>query len=119
MPATSIFIKAASCGTSGMGNSRISVLLGPVLTAASTLSTTEKTSTNEGLERVSLRSSQQVHLSPSQVGLARLAHYTAQPGQARVAWRGRNGRRAPIPREGLLALLFEPIPLTPIAQGAG
>src|SRR3984893_4579468 len=66
MPATSIFIKAASCGTSGMGNSRISVLLGPVLTAASTLSTTEKTSTNEGLERVSLRSSQQVHLSPQE-----------------------------------------------------
>src|SRR6202048_1373464 len=108
MPATSIFIKAASCGTSGMGNSRISVLLGPVLTAASTLSTTEKTSTNEGLERVSLRSSQQVHLSPSQVGLARLAHYTAQPGQARVAWRGRNGRLAPIPGEGATTRKADP-----------
>src|SRR6516165_3523381 len=42
MPATSIFIKAASSGTSGMGYSRISVLLGPTLTAASTLSATEK-----------------------------------------------------------------------------
>src|SRR6266436_6468402 len=42
MPATSIFIKAASSGTSGIGYSRISVLLGPTLTAASTLSTTEK-----------------------------------------------------------------------------
>jgi nitrate reductase delta subunit len=41
MPATSIFIKAASSGTSGMGYSRISVLLGPTLTAASTLSATE------------------------------------------------------------------------------
>src|SRR6516165_10162044 len=49
MPATSIFIKAASCGISGIGNSRISVLLGPVLTAANTLSATEKTSTNTGL----------------------------------------------------------------------
>src|SRR5262249_56478259 len=36
MPPTSIFIRAASTGTSGMGNSRISVSLGPVLTAAST-----------------------------------------------------------------------------------
>src|SRR6266481_1596550 len=42
MPATSIFIKAASSGTSGIGYSRISVLLGPTLTAASTRSTTEK-----------------------------------------------------------------------------
>src|SRR5215471_13071481 len=42
MPATSIFIKAASWGTSGIGYSRISVLLGPTLTAASTRSTTEK-----------------------------------------------------------------------------
>src|SRR6516164_2099407 len=41
MPATSIFIKAASSGISGMGNSRISVLLGPVRTAASTFSTTK------------------------------------------------------------------------------
>jgi hypothetical protein len=32
-------------------------------------------------------------LSPTQVGLARLAHYTAQPGQARVAGRG-GARRA-------------------------
>src|SRR5918993_186739 len=40
MPATSIFIKAASSGTSGIGNSRNSVLLGPVLTAASTVSAT-------------------------------------------------------------------------------
>src|SRR5947199_6630784 len=39
MPATSIFISALSAGISGIGNSRISVLLGPVLTAASTLST--------------------------------------------------------------------------------
>src|ERR1700730_12348612 len=88
MPATSIFIKAASWGTSGMGNSRISVLLGPVLTAASTLSTTEKTSTNEGLERVSLRSSQQVHLSPQ--------------------GRGRNGRLAPIPGEGATTRKADP-----------
>src|SRR5215467_6485388 len=42
MPATSIFIKAASSGTSGIGYSRISVLLGPTLTDASTRSTTEK-----------------------------------------------------------------------------
>src|ERR1044072_8001166 len=42
MPATSIFIKAASSGISGIGYSRISVLLGPTLTAASTRSTTEK-----------------------------------------------------------------------------
>src|SRR5882672_966091 len=39
IPATSIFNKALSCGISGMGNSRISVLLGATLTAASTLST--------------------------------------------------------------------------------
>ena len=38
MPATSIFISALSAGISGIGNSRISVLLGPVLTAASTFS---------------------------------------------------------------------------------
>src|SRR5437899_567240 len=38
MPATSIFRSALSAGISGIGNSRISVLLGPVLTAASTLS---------------------------------------------------------------------------------
>src|SRR5437870_3595118 len=38
MPATSIFIRAPSSGISGMGNSRISVLLGPTLTAASTFS---------------------------------------------------------------------------------
>jgi hypothetical protein len=41
IPATSIFIKAASSGISGIGYSRISVLLGPTLTAASTLSATE------------------------------------------------------------------------------
>src|SRR3977135_4724854 len=45
MPATSIFIKAASSGMSGMGYSRISVLLGPTLTAARTFSTTEAIST--------------------------------------------------------------------------
>src|ERR1700716_2704799 len=38
MPATSIFMSALSSGISGMGNSRISVLPGPVLTAASTFS---------------------------------------------------------------------------------
>src|ERR1700691_309910 len=43
MPPTSIFINAASAGTSGIGNSRISVLLGPVRTAARTFSTTETT----------------------------------------------------------------------------
>src|SRR5712691_2855400 len=42
MPPTSIFIRAASSGTSGIGYSRISVLLGPVRTAASTFSATEK-----------------------------------------------------------------------------
>src|SRR5215475_9060269 len=41
MPATSIFIKAASSGISGMGYSRISVLLGATRTAARTLSATE------------------------------------------------------------------------------
>src|SRR5262249_28016879 len=41
IPATSIFIKAASSGISGMGYSRISVLLGPTRTAARTLSATE------------------------------------------------------------------------------
>src|SRR5215470_3661335 len=41
MPATSIFINAASAGMSGIGYSRISVLLGPTRTAASTLSATE------------------------------------------------------------------------------
>src|SRR5262245_60086572 len=40
MPATSIFISAASSGTSGIAYSRISVLLGPVRTAASTFSAT-------------------------------------------------------------------------------
>src|SRR5579872_4614652 len=40
MPPTSIFISAASAGTSGMGYSRISVLLGPVRTAANTVSAT-------------------------------------------------------------------------------
>jgi hypothetical protein len=39
IPATSILMSALSSGMSGMGNSRISVLLGPVLTAASTFST--------------------------------------------------------------------------------
>src|SRR5688572_3409578 len=38
MPATSIFISAASSGTSGIGNSRISILLGPTRTAARTCS---------------------------------------------------------------------------------
>ena len=38
MPATSIFISAASSGISGIGNSRISVRLGPTFTAASTFS---------------------------------------------------------------------------------
>src|SRR5687768_71823 len=38
MPATSIFMSAASSGTSGMGNSRISILLGPTRTAARTFS---------------------------------------------------------------------------------
>src|SRR5436190_23091119 len=38
MPATSIFMSALSAGISGIGYSRISVLLGPVLTAASTFS---------------------------------------------------------------------------------
>src|SRR6266852_5485025 len=39
IPATSIFMSALSSGISGMGNSRISVRLGPVLTAANTFST--------------------------------------------------------------------------------
>src|SRR5438105_2951779 len=39
MPPTSILSKALSSVTSGMGKSRISVLLGPTLTAANTLST--------------------------------------------------------------------------------
>src|SRR5689334_20185420 len=38
MPATSIFMSALSAGISGIGYSRISVLPGPVLTAASTFS---------------------------------------------------------------------------------
>src|SRR5687768_735683 len=38
MPATSIFMSAPSGGMSGIGYSRISVLLGPVRTAASTCS---------------------------------------------------------------------------------
>src|SRR5262245_50444578 len=45
MPATSIFISAASGGISGMGNSRISVLLGPTRTAANTFSATITSST--------------------------------------------------------------------------
>ena len=40
MPATSIFIRAPSSGMSGIGYSRISVLLGPTRTAASTFSAT-------------------------------------------------------------------------------
>src|SRR4029077_10354113 len=40
MPPTSIFISAASSGMSGIGNSRSSVLLGPIRTAASTFSDT-------------------------------------------------------------------------------
>jgi hypothetical protein len=43
MPATSIFIRALSSGMSGIGYSRISVLLGPVRTAARTFSTTAPT----------------------------------------------------------------------------
>src|SRR3954470_20411239 len=39
IPATSIFISALSSGMSGIGYSRNSVLLGPVLTAAITFST--------------------------------------------------------------------------------
>jgi hypothetical protein len=39
MPATSIFISALSSDISGIGNSRISVLLEPVRTAANTFST--------------------------------------------------------------------------------
>jgi hypothetical protein len=39
IPATAIFSSAQSGRMSGMGNSRISVLLGATLTAASTLST--------------------------------------------------------------------------------
>ncbi len=46
MPATSIFSSALSSGTSGIGYSRNSVLLGPVLTAACTFSTTAKASKN-------------------------------------------------------------------------
>src|ERR1700752_4791581 len=38
IPPTSIRSKALSCGISGMGKSRSSVLLGPTLTAASTFS---------------------------------------------------------------------------------
>src|SRR5689334_18985149 len=38
MPATSIFMSAPSGGMSGIGNSWISVLLGPTLTAASAFS---------------------------------------------------------------------------------
>src|SRR5215218_8823052 len=38
IPATSIFSSAPSSGITGIGNSRSSVLLGPVLTAASTRS---------------------------------------------------------------------------------
>src|SRR5262245_19430672 len=41
MPATSIFMRALSSGMSGIGYSRISVLLDPVRTAASTFSATE------------------------------------------------------------------------------
>src|SRR5260221_4710458 len=40
MPATSIFISAASSAISGIGYSRISVLLGPTRTAANTFSAT-------------------------------------------------------------------------------
>ncbi len=39
MPATSILTSALSSGISGMGKSRICVLLGPTLTAANTVST--------------------------------------------------------------------------------
>src|SRR5579859_3737130 len=38
IPPTSILSRALSCGISGMGKSRISVMLGPTLTAASTFS---------------------------------------------------------------------------------
>src|SRR5262245_7333166 len=40
IPPTSIFSNAASSGISGIGYSRISVLLGPTLTAATTFSAT-------------------------------------------------------------------------------
>jgi hypothetical protein len=39
IPATAIFSKALSSAISGIGNSRISVVLGPTLTAARTFST--------------------------------------------------------------------------------
>jgi hypothetical protein len=41
MPVTSVFISAPSSGMSGIGNSRISVLLGPTFTADSTFSATD------------------------------------------------------------------------------
>src|SRR4029077_12498767 len=46
IPPTSILSRALSCGISGMGKSRISVLLGPTLTAASTFS---NVASSEGL----------------------------------------------------------------------
>src|SRR5262249_14811147 len=48
MPATSIFMRALSSGMSGIGYSRISVLLGPVRTAASTCSATARVSKRDG-----------------------------------------------------------------------
>src|SRR5688572_24595066 len=49
IPATSIFTSALSSGTSGIGYYRNSVLLGPVLTAACTFSTTAITSNSRRL----------------------------------------------------------------------
>src|ERR1700692_1433844 len=46
IPPTSILSRALSCGISGMGKSRISVMLGPTLTAASTFS---NVASSEGL----------------------------------------------------------------------
>src|SRR5665213_1299391 len=53
MPATSIFSSALSSGTSGIGNSRISVLPGATRTAASTLS--KGTLLDRGLRDASAR----------------------------------------------------------------
>src|SRR5436309_260495 len=54
MPATSIFISAASSAMSGIGNSRISVLLGPVRTAAKTFSATTRLQPTSKLFRLAL-----------------------------------------------------------------
>src|SRR5882672_10463268 len=70
MPPTSIFIRAASSGTSGIGYSRISVLLGPVGTAASTFSPTARPSYNDRMLRPAIEDgpeSGQARFSPSKV----------------------------------------------------